>query len=1186
MCYIEQRFEQLAMEKPTGNQLVTKWKNDKDIYTGYTATTVFDFQHFSMHDKSHSIRILQNIELLLGRSRVDLLGVGDLWLLLQVAYFHDIGMSLTSKDMDKLWESDSKFREFLREQLKEGRYKDNVELYDAIDYYRKVDQVLNKKSDFEAVWKSDPELPTEDWPIRLVQNVQYIITEYVRKHHARRSEDYFERIFQDDKNFAEGVVERRLYELVGTISCIHTKDFNAVLNELLYEEVAIGDEHIHPRFAAAMLRIGDLLDMDNNRFNLRVLEHRGPLPSKSAAHLHKHKALKNFEITQTSIKAVSRSEDFTACLEARTWYNWIDSEVAQLIRSWNRIVPQALKGCHLEDCSLKVYLGKTEFTSKNLNHFNFDSRKMQKLLIGDSIYDCRLDCLREYVQNAIDATKVCLWKKLKENGFDSPVKWRGQLKELLPCDLKEDVILGLPIEIAFSYEKGSTGLTSDRIRIEIQDRGIGMDTACVEGITTIGKGWRAREEYQDIFESAPSWLQPTGGFGIGIQSAFMITDEVCYMTRSEKENTGHRVRLISPECSGRVTQENFDYPRAHGTTVEFCVQAMKFMNYEDLGLSEEFLSKFKRKYESTEQKLLNMFNQTTILAHAIAICKEYLAEQIPNAIFPVYIGKKGTQLGRVTSPYLYEGDGKEEKARQPLKMMEFQEELVEAQVGSKRFRWLYHIDIGMEHDSEDGRRKEKISRVILWNSKYMDCVCLSFPTNAIDTGPGLARPSAAERVRFAFKNIAVPKEQQDIRCCRIFLDIMGERAENCLQVSRSQMKSDFRDQLDKRLQEYFNFGMDKLITAYMETKKLEQEWKVQAQKREKGRAAFLVDSDSIEAGWDFGRMIFFCFTYLPLDENQPWLAALKGIHKFGLAMLDDVRRLKFVQEDSKAEEEEQEQEEEETPHNMVEYFLEQNLTKDPPHSSIFFCMDGAPPLTLSDIHRIPLRKSGSGVSDDDLYDALEGILKRPIAASQETLTFREREEYCGTVYSYLIQNREPVFSNIWGDIIFGSNTGVWKCERTAVLEERRSWSLQNNKESAFLKQLTVYFSEADHPKGMEHPPASRQAQEIYEAGDTLYKKYPVPVSHIPFQQEKRKGDGVVISPIHDTLIDQLVEIKDAHPVNEEDAIKKLLKKNENFCALVDWVYRFQVPVHHQKYHTKAEIFGIYFQWVWDHYNEL
>ena len=82
--------------------------------------------------------------------------------------------------------------------------------------------------------------------------------------------------------------------------------------------------------------------------------------------------------------------------------------------------------------------------------------------------------------------------------------------------------------------------------------------------------------------------------------------------------------------------------------------------------------------------------------------------------------------------------------------------------------------------------------------------------------------------------------------------------------------------------------MDKLITAYMETKKLEQEWKVQAQKREKGRAAFLVDSDSIEAGWDFGRMIFFCFTYLPLDEPGTGVNRICGkaqadtIHVFGI----------------------------------------------------------------------------------------------------------------------------------------------------------------------------------------------------------------------------------------------------------------------------------------------------------------
>ena len=179
MSYIEQRFELLAKQKENGQHLVTKWRNDKNVYTSYTATTVFDFQHFSKHDESHSIRILQNIELLLGRSRVERLGAGDLWLLLQTAYFHDIGMSLTYEDMEELWEKDSKFHIFLKERLMEGRYGDNAELYDAIEYYNKVDQVLNQKADFEDVCKDDMNEPKTNWPIQLIQNVQYIVAEYV-----------------------------------------------------------------------------------------------------------------------------------------------------------------------------------------------------------------------------------------------------------------------------------------------------------------------------------------------------------------------------------------------------------------------------------------------------------------------------------------------------------------------------------------------------------------------------------------------------------------------------------------------------------------------------------------------------------------------------------------------------------------------------------------------------------------------------------------------------------------------------------------------------------------------------------------------------------------------------------------------------------------------------------------------
>ena len=134
------------------------------------------------------------------------------------------------------------------------------------------------------------------------------------------------------------------------------------------------------------------------------------------------------------------------------------------------------------------------------------------------------------------------------------------------------------------------------------------------------------------------------------------------------------------------------------------------------------------------------------------------------------------------------------------------------------------------------------------------------------------------------------------------------------------------------------------------------------------------------AGWDFGRMIFFCFTYLPLDENQPWLAALKGIHKFGLAMLDDVRRLKFVQEDSKAEEEEQEQEEEETPHNMPK----DNIPPDIAENRL-------PVLNEVAVYRaavllpFPERKGFLGCGDRPFQNALKRVIKIVIADAATAL---------------------------------------------------------------------------------------------------------------------------------------------------------------------------------------------------------
>lgn len=1170
MSYIEQRFELLVRRKENGQNLVTKWRSDKSVYTGYTSTTAFDFEHFSKHDESHSIRILQNIELLLGRSRVERLGAGDLWLLLQTAYFHDIGMSLTNEDMEKLWEKDSEFREFLKERLTEGRYGDNTELYDAIEYYSKVDQVINQKADFEAICKSNLDEPKPDWPIQLTHSVQYIVAEYVRKQHGKRSKDYFERIFKDDKNFSEGVIEKRLYNLVGEISAIHTKDFSAVL-ELFEEEVALGDEHIHPRFAAAMLRIGDLLDMDNNRFNLRVLEHRGPLPPKSAAHLRKHKALNHFEITPVAIYAQAYSKDFDTCLETRLWYNWIEAEVGDLIQHWNQIAPKALTGCLLKHCKLEVYLDGTLFTSRNLNHFNFDNRKMQKLLIGDSIYDCRLDCLREYVQNAIDATKVCLWKKLKENGYDRPIKSNIPLKELLPCDLKEDALLSLPIEITFSYEPGNTGLASDHICIEIQDRGIGMDKACIESITTIGKGWRARDEYQDVFSCAPKWLQPTGGFGIGIQSAFMITDTVCYTTRSEKEGNGYLVRLMSPEYSGNVTREEYSYPRSHGTTVVFRVQAIKFMTYEELGLDEKFINQFEESHARVERDLLNMFNQENILHRAIEICKEYLSEQIPNAIFPIYIGEKGAKPERMTSPYLYNQKNGKNETGQPLEMLEFTEKITKSKDTGERIRWCYYI----ESRRGPNRYGERFSQVIIWNTKYMDCVCIGFSDRPLKVTSGqVLRRNFQTKLRVAFKGISVSKEDQDFCCGEVFLDIMGERAENCLQVSRSRLKGDFHDQLYKRLNEYFLFGMDQLAGAYTEHM-LELQAEIR-QKQEEEKSECSADQRDIVATPDYMRMVFFCFAYLPLNQDAPWLRALEMVRKFSQQALDDIKTFKMGQEpgvESGAGQNKQGN----LPCNVVRYLAQKLSEAALGKTLVFFCSDEP---QLSQKRGIQLRQDSVGTAE--LCEALDIMAKKSAWAA---LTSGEQEEKAGTVYSYLLQNEEVAFPNIWGIAVFGSYEGIWVHCRKVVAGGRQIEVGQDKKETVLLPQLTAYILDIETPMAGSAE-ESRLDQAIFSHDDELCRKYSLWVSRIPFQRLPLHGDGFVISPLYERLKVELKLLRDKHPLDEKVAVRILLQKNANFRGLIDWVHRFQIPVEGQKYRTKVEIEEIYLQWVLDYYYDL
>ena len=78
-------------------------------------------------------------------------------------------------------------------------------------------------------------------------------------------------------------LKTRLLQVLGDICACHTANDEQVL-ELPHETNGFGSDYAHPRFAAMLLRLGDLLDVDNGRFNMVAEEMIGGLPATSEAH--------------------------------------------------------------------------------------------------------------------------------------------------------------------------------------------------------------------------------------------------------------------------------------------------------------------------------------------------------------------------------------------------------------------------------------------------------------------------------------------------------------------------------------------------------------------------------------------------------------------------------------------------------------------------------------------------------------------------------------------------------------------------------------------------------------------------------------------------------------------------------------------------------------------------------------
>lgn len=473
------------------------------------------FTTYTIHGIKHSINVAEYMFDLIedAKEMSDL----ELVMLIYAALFHDSGMIVSDQEINGI---------------------KNDEIFPG---GRKYSKVLEKYGDNKVA-----------------------LQECIRPVHGSRVKDFIDSLMETNSKIflipeTTNIFFHRELELICRSHC---EDFSWIIKNLKHDIIK-NQYNLNAQFIAILLRIGDYLDIDEQRAPFYLYKYLKP-NDYSDLEWSQHFLIENYNKIcfneKTGLKEIvfhGQSDNATVHRKLLKYFEGINSELLNAVSLCEKYEKKRYLLNLRTDVVNKIHTIGFSYSDFKLA---LDYNSVTNLLMGEHIYGNKKYGLREIIQNSIDACKTM------QETAETHQNFRFQKYEPLICILVD----------------------KENSQVIISDNGSGMsDNILKNYFLNVGVSYYKSDDY--VLQGRK--YSPIGYFGIGFLACFMLSDTVEVITKHFEEHKATRIKF--EKSSEYICWTYEDKYKTQGTEI--------VLDYE------QFMGNFENSYDAIVQFIENNF---------------------------------------------------------------------------------------------------------------------------------------------------------------------------------------------------------------------------------------------------------------------------------------------------------------------------------------------------------------------------------------------------------------------------------------------------------------------------------------------------------------------------------------------------------------------------------------------------